>query len=288
MPILFSIDRKGGKFYCSADGGAPFLVGVQASWHGRLGIQNDNSPIAKSCKFAAADYRGTYGFWADFIFPTSVVESDSSFLVINTYDSAFFTFGFPQFSAGDANGDFVRYFRAMLGRAQAHDYFPGLSVKNGHIHAAEASGDVQLEDDKSSEPLQRYLNPTAGHVEDDEIIAAAKFIHWTMNDAGARELQVHFMVEFFRSYLHTADQHGLADGLSAALCCVICDIRHQGRVTGLWPLVAGALKATDPFLALLALGAEDYQPRVKELRKLIMANPDFAKLHWSSAKSDFI
>lgn len=106
---------------------------------------------------------------ADFIAPTSQCEGDN-YLTLNTYDRAKFTFGFGQFTANVPGGDFVLFFRDML----ALDYFPNLRVKSGSIVKTSAMGDVPLETSGLTRPLMDYLNPTAAHIEDDEVAAAAK------------------------------------------------------------------------------------------------------------------
>lgn len=97
-----------------------------------------------------------------------------SFLSLNTYDRARFTSGFGQFAAHVENGDFVRWFRDMLQRPEAIDYFPNLEVRNGRIVRIEDTRTVILENDDTTEPLQKFFNPTLDDVEDAEVIGAAK------------------------------------------------------------------------------------------------------------------
>jgi len=68
--------------------------------------------------------------FGDFIEPTARCEGQS-FITLNTYDRARFTFGFAQFAAHEPDGDFVTWFRDMLGQSEASDYFPDLAVKDG-------------------------------------------------------------------------------------------------------------------------------------------------------------
>ena len=288
MAIDFKILRDGKHFSCSANGGAPFLVGVQVPYHDRVGLENDGTPIAESVKYRAADYEPVHGFWADFIAPTAAVESNSSFLVVNTYDRAAFTFGFPQFAAHEPDGDFIRYFRFLLQRAEAQNYFPDLIVKNGHIHWIHTNVDEEMENAQSTQKLMSYLNESPTIVDDNEVLAAAKFIHWTQNYREARDIQVLVAVDVAQRFIRHADTRLKLDGRPADQCCVIFDILHQGRAGTLaYKVMASALADRDPLARLLEIGASDYPERVRTLTQKIAADPGFAAHSWSSSKSDF-
>ncbi len=134
MALLFAIRRSGNDFSCTADGGPPFFVGRRVPYEGHIGLYNifANSKLAK-LNFEAVDFEVSHGFWAHFIEPTALCEG-RNFLTLNTYDRAAFTFGFAQFAAHVPDGDFVQYFRAMLGLPEAEAYFPHLAVIGGRIH----------------------------------------------------------------------------------------------------------------------------------------------------------
>ena len=61
------------------------------------GLYNTSTP--NGVAYNAADYVGEYGFWAYFIAPTAKGESNNSFVCLNTYDRAKFTFSFMQYAA---------------------------------------------------------------------------------------------------------------------------------------------------------------------------------------------
>ena len=196
MSIVFKIIRNGSDFSCSADNGPNFFVGRQTTYKTRVGLFNifSGSKLTKLL-YNSENYTGEHQFWARFIDPTAGCEG-RSFLTLNTYDRAAFTFGFSQFAAHVPDGDFVRYFRAMLALPEADDYFPGLTLVDGRIARRADNGTTTLLETKNdTTPLMRYLNPSSDGVEDAEVIAAAKLIHWTTAQRSARLLQIKQMIE---------------------------------------------------------------------------------------------
>ena len=143
----------------------------------RFGLSNDRrffgADEARKVLYHASDYESVHPFWCDFIEPTAVCEWQS-FISLNTYDRARFTFGFGQFAAHVPDGDFIRWFRDMLQRPEVEDYFPNFEVQAGRIVKVEETRVVPMEDAGSTEPLQLFLNPTLDDLEDAEVIAAAK------------------------------------------------------------------------------------------------------------------
>jgi hypothetical protein len=287
MSITFKIVRNGSDFSCSADGGPVFFVGRQTSYKGRIGLYNvfGGSKLTKLL-YDGENYVPEHGFWARFVDPTAGCEG-RNFLALNTYDRAAFTFGFSQFAAHVPDGDFVRYFRAMLGQPEAVDYFPGLALVDGRIvRRLDNGGTVPLETKSDTTALMRYLNPSSDGVEDAEVIAAAKLIHWSTASRPARLLQVGQMIHTYRNFMLEADRRKLIDGRPAAVCCVIADILHQGR--GTWAEITAALKMSSPFDRLVAIGAPEWESRRKALRKGIASFPEMQTLSWSSTAKDFV
>ena len=289
MAILFKIMRNGSDFSATADGGPSFFVGRRVPYEGNIGLYNifAGSKLQK-LNFVAADFAPTLGFWADFIEPTALCEG-RNFLTLNTYDTAAFTFGFGQFAAHVADGDFVKYFRRILGLPEASAYFPHLAVVGGRICSTDPVL-KPLEDKDSTAPLMRYLNPDLTEVQDAEVIAAAKFIHWTSASVAARQAQVEEMVAAFKAFMLRADLRVGIDGRGADQCCVIADILHHGRggKNTTWPLIAEALASSKPFEALIAIGAPKWNERKETLRKAINNRPVFSTLKWSRARGDFV
>jgi hypothetical protein len=286
MTIHFDIIREGSLYSARADGGVKFAIGNQVHFHDNRGLANDNSALGRQFNYDATEFIEQFPFWAEFIAPTAFCEG-RSFITLNTYDRARFTFGFTQFAAHVPNGDFVRWMRAMLQHPNADDYFPDLALKNGRITKLGQHGDAPLEADDSTQPLMLYLNPSLSSVEDEEVIAAAKFIHWTMNHVDTQALQVTQMVATGHTLLIEADKRIGLDGVSADLCCIVMDIRHQGR--GTFAEMLKALREADPYKALLAIGAITYPERVKTLKKMLDPQRQaFALKHWSRQQQDFV
>ncbi len=289
MAILFKIVRNGNDFSCTADGGPQFFVGRRVPYEGNIGLYNifAGSKLAK-LNYAAADFVPQHGFWANFVEPTALCEG-LNFLTLNTYDRAAFTFGFGQFAAHVPNGDFVKYFRAMLQLPEAPNYFPHLGVVDGHIASTDGPAPVPLETNASTQALMNYLNPDLSEVQDAEVVAAAKFIHWTTASVRARDAQVSEMIDAFQGFMRAADTRVGIDGRPANQCCVIADILHQGRGGNMtWPLIDAALKSSNPFASLVAIGAPKWDGRKTKLKNAINARPDFAAKHWSHAQGSFV
>jgi hypothetical protein len=158
MPIHFDIIREGSLFSSRADSGAKFAVGKQIHFQQNIGLANDNSPLAKQFNYDPAAFSKAFPFSAEFIEPTAFCEG-RSFITLNTYDRAKFTFGFAQFAAHVPDGDFVTWMRAMLGRSEADDYFSDLAVQNGRIVKLGTHSATPLETHDTTQPLMDYLNP---------------------------------------------------------------------------------------------------------------------------------
>ncbi|MFT0859760.1 hypothetical protein [Ancylobacter sp. G4_0304] len=287
MAYLFTIYRSGNDFSCRVDGGPPFFVGRRVPYEGRIGLYNifAGSRLLK-IDYDPAAFAGQFGFWAEFILPTAMCEG-RNFLTLNTYDRAAFTFGFGQFAAHVPNGDFVQYFRTMLTLPQAPLYFPHLAVIGGRITGTDGAG--PLESDASTAALMAYLNPNLAEVQDAEVVAAAKFIHWTATTPAAQSVQVDQMIDTYRGFMRRADHRVGIDGRTAAECCVIADILHQGRGGSMtWPLIQSALNSTNPLEALIKIGAPTWEERRRVLRRALQRNPNFANRRWSRAAGDFV
>jgi hypothetical protein len=292
MAIDFTIERKGRAFRARADGKAPFFVGNQTQYTDKStgedfeGLYNVPSSQLPKLLYAAAEAREVHGFWADLIAPTARCEG-GNFLTLNTYDRARFTWGFGQFGAHVPDGDFVHFFRDMLGRPEAPDYFPSLGIRNGCISKVAGGKSEPLEGKQSTSLLMDFLNPSTTAVEDAEVVAAAKLIHWTTEEVGVRELQVLHMVGVFRRLMKESDARLELDGLDADVCCVVCDIRHQGRAR--YPAMQQALRSKRPLEELLKLGSTAYAERIKTLREaLVDAGAVFAGKVYSRSTGEFI
>jgi len=292
MAIHFTIERSGRRFRARADNGDAFFVGLETSFSERStgesfeGLFNTPTHELPTLIYEADDARPSFGFWADFIEPTARCEG-GNFLTLNTYDRAKFTWGFGQFGAHVPDGDFVHFFRDLLDRPEAADYFPNLRVKDGRIVKVEGNNFIPMETAQSTKPLMDFLNPTTHAVEDAEVVASAKMIHWAANVADARSLQVLHMVGTFKRLMREADIRLGLDGKTADICLVICDIRHQGRAK--FAAMQGALASSDPLAALLELGAHAYPDRIRTLKEEVEDRSALLRgKRWNRSGGDFV
>lgn len=273
MAINFSFSQSGTSHFAQVIGSnnPKFLVGKETVYDkDYYGLFNYSIPNGLAYK--PEDYKTKYGFWAYFIAPTAKAESNNSFICLNSYDRAKFTFSFMQYAAHVPNGDFVIYFKELLKLPNAQEYFPKLVLKDDRIFYREKTGTLtQLENDSTTEGLMNYLNPTLDHIEDQELICSARFIHWATNDAKHREIQVDVAVKHFKENMKRYAQSYNLDGYPDKVCQMICDIRHQGRAKN--SQIIDALNTNGNFeLAyskLSQLGAPKYSPRINTVRAVI-------------------
>src|SRR5690349_12944689 len=200
-PLQFDFSQEGNAWFATTLG-ERFYVGNRVRYkQTRLGLMNTKTgPVYKPEDYA------DFGAWATFIYPTALAESNAHFNCLNTYDRAGFTFGFLQFAAHVADGDFVQLFRALLQLEERKVYFPELELQNGHIVRRTEQAVIRLELPDSSEQLKRYLNPSSGEVEPQERLSAARFIHWSQHSDAHRRAQVQVAVNNARQRLREAQQ----------------------------------------------------------------------------------
>jgi len=278
MAINFSLSQSGTSRFAQVIGSnePKFLVGKETVYqHTKHGLFNLSIP--NGIAYNPDDYKAEYGFWAHFIAPTAKAESNNSFICLNTYDRAKFTFSFMQYAAHVPNGDFVKFFKELLALPNAGEYFPKLVLQNNRIFFRESSGTLtQLENDTSTQGLMDYLNPSLADIENQELICAARMVHWATNDPKHRRLQVKVAVEHFRENMKRYAQSYNLDGFPDRVCQVVCDIRHQGRATS--QQIINALNTNGnyelAFNKLLQLGQPLYASRIATIRAVIKSLSD--------------
>jgi hypothetical protein len=271
---MVSITQKGNKFHATVDGGPSFFVGLRVVYKDKKsGIESWGlmNLSGTGDSYDPSDHTPTHGFWADFIHPICICESQGSFQCLNTYDRASFTFGFLQYAAHVPNGDFVKFFRTLLGSPFGPSYFPDLIVEDGRIVRLTDSGAMALESDGTTEPLMDYLNPSLGAVEEIEAINAAKFVHWSLTDEDHRAIQVQMGIEHIKSAMAKYAVKYALDQMIDKVCLVVTDIRHQGRAKSFQIIEAldTGGDQDEAFTNLLQLGLPWYESRIKTLKKAI-------------------
>jgi hypothetical protein len=285
--VSFSL-KPGNNYVGSVDGGPEFLIGKRVSYLDTKGLMNVVGS-APSQKYDRAQFRPTFAFWADFIYPTAMAEG-GLFHTLNTYDRARFTFTFLQYAAHVPDGDFVVFFRTLLSLPAAVDYFPDLRVQNGRICRFANGSVTAIESSASTELLMDYLNPSGTEVEDTEIIQAARFVHWAQNDQQHRDVQIRIGVNLFKAQMAVyARWYPMLDGAAPPICTVVADIHHQGRAKAADVLMA--LKSADPLSALLDIGRTQYPDRIATLSQAIDAltkDGTYGQLKYDASKSAFV
>jgi hypothetical protein len=294
MAINFTFSQSGTSRFAQVIGStAPkFMVGKETVYqHTKHGLYNLSIPNGLAYK--PEDYTKEYGFWAYFIAPTAKAESNNSFLCLNTYDRAYFTFSFMQYAAHVPNGDFVKFFKELLALPNGKDYFPKLVLHNNRIHYKESSGTLtQLETDTSTQKLMEYLNPSLDNIENQELICAARMVHWATNDAAHRRVQVKVAIEHFKENMKRYASAYNLDGYPAKVCQVVCDIRHQGRASS--QQIITALNTKGDYEAaynkLLQLGQPLYASRITAVRGVIKTLTDGGLFNkkYKVSKNDFV
>jgi hypothetical protein len=286
-PKVVSLEHEGPRFFARIDGSARFFVGSDVLFQGHRGLMNtrDESGIP----YAPADYRGRFGFWADVIYPTALCESRGYFQRLNTYDAARFTFGFFQLAAHTPNDNFVLFLRQLLQLPLAAAYFPELTLHDGVVHRVTDQGPVRLETEDSTEGLMQYLNPNRDVVDEREVIHAAKFIHWSLNDPAHRDLQVAFTIAQQKKKLAQYNRLYQLEGVVDTVCLVIADIRHQGRARSRH--IIEALESHNALADLLQIGEDPFPERIRTLRSALEAGEEegmLGKRKYDSATNDFV
>ena len=282
--VSFSLEQ-GNKYFGEINGDR-FFIGKRVPYLGNKGLMNITGTPEQ--KYDRAEFRPAFGFWADFIHPTAMAEG-ALYHTLNTYDRAHFTFSFLQFAAHVPNGDFVRYFRALLNLQNATEYFPDLTLHKNRISRVTDTGPVILESDTSTTDLMEYLNPSVKSIEDTEVIQAARFIHWVQNDPEHRQTQIEIGITIFKEKMVEYARRYRLDGVDDTLCLVIADIRHQGRATSAEILTA--LRGSKPLKSLLEIGEPEFTNRLTVLRreiKNLTADGTLGKRKYNTAKNDFV
>lgn len=268
-----------------------FVIGSRTMYLGNFGLYN--TQVTPGLAYNPAEYNGEFGFWAYFIHPTAMAESKGSYLCLNTYDRAKFTFSFMQYAAHVPNGDFVKFFRKLLALPNAKDYFPKLVLRDSHIFYRNDLGVLkQLESNLSTQDLMDYFNPSLQEVENQELICSARMVHWATNDAAHRKVQVETAIQHFKNNMVEYNVRFGLNGVPAKVCQMICDIRHQGR--GMNDRIASALNTNGnynlAFTNLCSIGAVNYSQRITTVRNTInsLLTTGIFNKKYDSATNSFI
>src|SRR5437762_3333829 len=100
--LEITLRQDGDRWLAQVDGSEPFLVGREH----RHGINLDGHDNYGPRYETSAEVVQELGQWAFLLYPTSVCESGGFYFCNNTYDAAWFTFGFYQFVVSDEDGGY--------------------------------------------------------------------------------------------------------------------------------------------------------------------------------------
>ena len=247
--------------------------------------------------------------WCTFIRPTARNESGNGYFgCLNTYDRAYFTYGFFQLAAHTPNTNLVLLFKELLKRVpdEASYYFPDLALRErngGHRLVQVAShGDVDLESvtrqsngERQVRDFMEYLNDGTARVDSREATNAARLVHWAHQSSNNRRIQIEVAIKMARKKLSYAAKR-LPQKYGADLnqrpiaeCVAVMDINHQGR--GKFSTISRALNSTAPLDRLCDIGQSRYRSRTDKLRRFIrgdILDGDFASFRFDGESGGFV
>ena len=236
----FDLVKTGKEWHATAGqpGAARFYVGRETNNGNYIGLfMRANEYYGP--KFQAADYMAQIDHWACLLELTGYCESKNFFNLINTYDSAKFTFGFYQLAAHTAADNLILLFHALLPLPEFPDYFPELKKINGRLHRVDENGSTtDLEVETPTGPSGRrqlqafmdFLNAKRMDHDMQEVLQSARMVHWANTHASMQAVQVAVAASILQRKMsqNYARWYDL-DGKSDVICAVIADIHHQGR-----------------------------------------------------------
>ncbi len=249
-------------------------------------------------QFRAADYLPSIGSWATLLEVTGACESENHFNLINTYDRAKFTFGFYQLAAHTPRDNLILFFHRLASLPAFKDYFPELEMRGGRLFRVDTAGaatDLEQEFTASNGEQQimlfmNYLNPQRVPIDQQEVLQAARLIHWNEHDPAMRLAQVRTAAEILQKKMSARYARKLPiDGKSDTICAIVADIFHQGRST--FAVVKDLLGRPDPVQALLKVNDAAWSGRNNRLRKAVdaaIADGRLGRKRYAAATNEFV
>lgn len=272
--IGFDLVKTGTEWHATANqpGAAKFNVGRETSNGSYIGLfMRVNEYYGP--KYQAASYVAHYDHWAQLLELTGHCESKNFFNLINTYDSAKFTFGFYQLAAHTAGDNLILLFHGLLAMPEFVSYFPEVQKINGRLHRVDENGSTtDLEVETPTGPSGRrqlqafmdFLNAKRLEHDMQEVLQSARMIHWANTHPSMQGVQVAVAASILQRKMsqNYAQWYDL-DGKSDIICAVIADIHHQGRAKK--SAVRAALASGDVLNRLIDI-SPDYLQRNADLR----------------------
>lgn len=269
--IPFKLEQRNGKWIGQALSGLnqeEFLIGKEVNnlakeYHGIY------IPVSEYYgeKYKATEYTDEIDHWAHLIDATAHCESKRFMNLVNSYDRAKFTFGFYQLAAHTPRDNLILLFRELMTLPRVKEYFPELQMHNGTLHRIDNNGgmsNLETEVDGQLQFFMDFLNPRRKLIDEQEILHAARLIHWTAHDPACRSAQVRISAEILQQKMSARyNQWYKLNGQDDTICTIIADIHHQGRASK--NIVKEALSSTNKEKALLTVNNHQYQARNERL-----------------------
>ena len=288
----FRVGTEGGHVVARTGDEPPFYVGTPVRYHAFRGLYHAPSryygPVYRS-----EDYDARFDHWATVIEAIGHCEGGNHFNLINTYDRAACTFGFLQFAAHTPEDNLILLFRELLRLPEAKDYFPELELRDGRVHRVNENGsatNLEHVQDGALQGFMRFLNPNGQDLDDQEMLHAARLIHWANTSPEMRAVQVQLAVrltseKMMRRYHRWYDLSGTSD----VIATLICDIHHQGRASR--RTVEDALGQVDPVTALLRVNHaqwRDRNERLEQVTRRLVTEGKLGKKVYDPASNGFL
>lgn len=242
-PVRFRVvptgePQAGGTRYSvvDEDSGETFFAGKVLKFGSRRGLSRSSTLL----EYKRHDSEAEMGLWAHFIWPTVMAESNGRYISINAWDRAHFTWGFYQLAAHTARDNLILLMRELVQLPSVGRYFPDLTFVDGKVARKTSSGTVSLEREESVQlssggtelqlpDFMAYLNPTSVKVEEQEVLTAAKFAAWALEDEAMRDATVRVSVSIMKRKIKARAQTFGLISKRPELAIWISDIFHQGR-----------------------------------------------------------
>lgn len=250
-------------------------------------------------KFNAQEYFAKIDHWAYLLYATAYCESNHYFNLHNTYDRAKFTFGFYQFAAHTPNDNLILFFKEIAKLDNFKNYFPELSILNGKLTRINENGSTtDLEVEMNTGPngsaqlqlFMNFLNPNRTILDEQEILHAARLLHWTANDQLFRDKQVEVANTILQNkFTERYTKWYNLDGKSDTICAIIADIHHHGRAKKVE--VQTALSSSNSESKLLNINNDKHKDRNDNLKSIIATLKSNGKLgskKYHAATNEFI
>jgi hypothetical protein len=295
--IPFRLEKRDREWFAKALSGADqdeFLVGSEVNQPAQ-GFHGIHIPVSKYYgeQYNPVSHTGAIDHWAHVIDATAQCESRGFMNLVNSYDRAKFTFGFYQLAAHTPNDNLILLFRELVALPRGKDYFPELRLHNGRLHRVDGDGgrsDLEELFEGQLQFFMNFLNPRRRLIDEQEILHAARLMHWTANDPVCRSAQVRVSAEILQRKVATRyhpsyNLHGRDD----TICTIIADIHHHGRASK--DTVKAALRQSNKEKALLSVNNPQFQARNDRLAAIIKQMKDagaLGKKVYDAAANEFV